>query len=184
MAVVLDKPLALKTACIARQAERSVAFGLLSDSEWSLMRDYYNEDRQRMVFDTIDNLEGLISKSNQHISRDSVFPCNLRTVLKYPLTRLLNCFRSRWRFNSREIQFMTNTLRTFAADLQIADKPDPQHLVELRMSLLTSHEIIGWRMAGVPEFDKAMCVEHFNQAYHLPSFTVEEICGASVLVST
>ncbi|GEM_PF-6265947 len=183
MVVVLDKCLALKAACVARQAERSVAFGLLSDAEWTLMRDYYNEERLRLLLDTIENLEGLILIPNQHISRESVFPVGFRAVVSYPVTRFLNCFRSHWRFSCREIQFMTHVLHAFVADVQKVDKPEPRHLVELRMSLLTCHEIIGWRLAGAPEFDKAMNVEHFDRADHLPSFTIEEICGTSSLVS-
>ena len=183
MAVLLDKGTALKAACVARQAERSVAFGLLSDAEWSLMCDYYHVDRLRTVVETIEYLEGLIAIHNQHVSRDSVFRNGLLVAISYPVTRLLNCFRTRWRLSSREIQFMTNVLHTFVTDAQKVDKPEPQHLVELRMNLLTCHEIIGWRLAGVPEFNKAMNVEHFDRADHLPSFTIEEVCGTSALVS-
>ena len=183
MVVALDKCLALKAACVARQAERSVAFGLLSDAQWSLMRDYYDEQRLRPVLDTIDILDGLTSISNEHISRESVFRYGLLVALQYPVTRLLNCFRKQWRFSNREIQFMTVVLHSFVADLQLADKPEPRRLVELRMNLLTCHEIIGRRLAGVPEFEKALNVQHFCQADHLRSYTIEEICGGAALVS-
>jgi hypothetical protein len=183
MAVVLDKYLALKAACVARQAERSVAFGLRSEHEWALLHDYYREHRIRCVLDTTESLEGLISIRNQTISRESVFRHGLIVAMAYPVTRLLNAFRSQWRFPAREIQFLTRVLHCFVAAVQKVEKPEAQHLVELRMNLLTCHELIGHRLAGVPEFDKAMNVEHFCQADHVRSATIEEICGRAVLIS-
>lgn len=184
MAVVLDKYLALKAACVARQAERSVAFGLHSDHEWALMREYYyNEDRMRPVLETLESLDSLISIRNPNVSRESVFRHVLLVGMSYPMTRLLNCFRRRWRFPYDEIQFLSDTLHCFLSDLEKGNKPAPQHLVELRRSLLMCHELIGHRLAGVPEFDRAMKVEHFYQPYHIRHVTIEDVCGPPALVS-
>jgi hypothetical protein len=183
MALVLDTCLALKVACVARQAERSVAFGLRSEAQWSGMREYYHQERLRPVLDTIESLDGLTTCPNQQIARESVFRWGLLGALEYGKSRLLNCLRKHFRFSDREIWFLANVLHRFVEDLQKAEKPEPQHLVELRMDLLTCHELIGRRLAGVAAFDRAMDVEHFCQAEHIRSFTIEEVCGSSPLVS-
>jgi hypothetical protein len=183
MAIVLDKQLALKAACVARQAERSVAFGLRTENEWPLMRAYYDEDRMRPVLETTERLEGLISVRRPNVSRESVFPNILLVAVTYPITRLLNCFRRRWRFPYDQIQFLTDTLRGFISDVENEDKWEPYHLVELRRTLLLCHELIGYRLAGVPEFERAMRIEHFCQPDHIHHLTIEEICGPSALVS-
>lgn len=183
MAIVLDKFAALKAACVARQAERSVAFGLRSSAEWARMVEYYHEERRQLVLDTMERLEALTSHPNRHVSRESVFRFGLLGAVERLVMCVLNCFRRQWAFSEPEIQFIAGVLHTFVGDMQKADKPEPRHLVELRMDLLTCHEIIGRRMAGIPEFEKALKVEHFCQSDYLQFLTIEEICGPSALVS-
>ncbi len=183
MRITIDKKRALTTLCVARQAERSVDFALGSQSQWALLREYYDDERLQPVLDTLAHLEAATELSSRVISRDTVFPITVWGVLTYPLRWLVNHFRNRWRFRADEVQFMLLTLRTFLAALRSVAMPEAPTLVGMRMDLSCCEWIIGQRLAGVAEIDKAMRVEHFCQSDYLTFVTIQDVCGTSPMVA-
>src|SRR5688572_22267990 len=113
MTEVIDKRTALKALCVARQAERSVDFGLHSERQWALLREYYDAVRLQPVLETVAQLEARTEMPSRPISRYEAFQYTVGRVVAIPICWFANHFRRRWRFRKLELQFLLLVLRTF-----------------------------------------------------------------------
>jgi hypothetical protein len=93
----------------------------------------------------------------------------------YLFRRVLNPFSTVWSFSKDELAFIYSVLDTVLRTLSSTARPDQEFLIDLRMRLYDCQWMIGNRMCGLRELDKATYVEHFCQAPHLTPVTLEEM---------
>jgi hypothetical protein len=171
-----DKTLVLTLYSSARQAERSIDFALASSRQWELFRDYYDETRLQRLCKLVHILEAHASKPLDSVSRDQIPGITPIWVFFYPFRWLLNRFRNRWFFSHLELSYIVLVFRDFLEATGHFLQPDPKELVQLRMDLSVVQELIEMKLTGLSSLKKARNIEHFCQADHVVSFTMEEIC--------
>jgi hypothetical protein len=176
MSIRLDNNLAQRIYCLARQAERSVDFALASARQWELFRQYYDDSRRGRILDLVRVLEPLVANRQGLISRDQIPGITASWVLFYPIRWLLNHFQSKCTFSETELIYIVIVFRAFVQATDTTPQPDPTSLVQLRMDLQVVEEIIQMKLTGITSLRKAKNVEHFSQADHVISFSVDELC--------
>lgn len=183
MTQFIDKQTALRILCVARQAERSIDFGLHSERQWELLREYYDAARLQPVLEAIAQLQARTQLPDQPISKYRAFRLTAWRILTIPIRWFMNRFRKQWRFSRVETQFLLSVLCLFGKTLKCVAKPDGWALVELRMDLHTCELIISDRLIGIPQVEKAMHVEHFCQNDYLRFVSIEDVCETPPLVA-
>lgn len=175
MAIVVEKALALRVYCLARQAERSIDFGLHSQIMWNEMREFYDEERRSRVESAERALRALIPDGSiPTLNRDGIPDRRTRLVPLYLGRLAINRFRTRWRFPANEVDLLSRTFASLVAVLQLHDKPQANELVDLRLDLAACQWIIGGRLMGISALRKAERIEHFGQAAHVAAVKWED----------
>jgi len=177
MAISIRKWEALSFFCLARQAERSIDFALSSERQWDLLRKYYDSARLEMLESAVESLLTVTPAAAAPASRDQAFRVSLYWVLAYPARIILNRFRSSWRFQETDLQFILQTFQSVIDFLRRRQKPEARSLVQTRMDLHACEVIIERKLVGLPEVRQAQRIEHFCQAPHIKPFKLEEIAG-------
>src|SRR5262249_10880084 len=150
-------------------------FTLVSPYEWGPFRYYYHGRRMQALRDVARRLQDLSPMEQAALPRDRIPGITPSWVLSCPICWLLNRFRSGWRFSEAEITFIISAFRAVIRLAESAVQPDPKDIVQLRMDLYVVEEIVEKKLTGVRSMSKARCIEHFYQADHLVSFSLEEI---------
>src|SRR5947209_18701509 len=141
MALEFTKAQALSFYCLARQAERSIARVLSPSCPCEPLREYYSESRLNQLEEAANSLRDFSAPS---ISRYRMSEGAVWRVLTVGFGRLLNRFRSTWRFSLLEVQFLSQTLRAAVEFLRLPEKPHSEQLINLRMDLYACQ----WVIAG------------------------------------
>ena len=172
----LQKETALGLYFWCRQAERSLDFTLTGGAaQWTRFTEYYDDRKRGGLVSALEQLRALgvhwlKPPSNEKVARLSVWAPFL-----YLFRRVLNPFKRVWSFSDGELAFIYSALDTVLRTLSSMARPDQAFLIELRMRLYDCQWIIGNRMCGLRELDKATYVEHFCQAPHITAVTLEEM---------
>lgn len=180
MSLVLEKSVALSLICLARQAERSIAFGCMSDSQWRLLHEYYSGEKLERLEEAGEWLGKRVIAPGSRISMDEIPHWTFWRVVSYPVRSFVNRFRSRWSVSLREMQFVRQVFQETIEHFKSAAKPDAARLVETRISLSVCGSILRHRLAGLPQLEPADRVEHFCQNYHIVPGIPEEIVGQDI----
>jgi hypothetical protein len=175
MAVKLNKQLILRLYSLAQQGRRSIDFGLSSARQWTLLREYYNDDRLRPIHHLLIELETLVRVPSQPCSRDQLADFRPSWVLSYPVRVLLNRWRKSWLFPTNEVVFFVTVLSRFLRTLSCKDQPANPMLVDLRMDLTDCQWLIDRRLTGVAALNEALRIEHFCQSDYLQFLTFSEV---------
>jgi hypothetical protein len=130
-----------------------------------------------MLESAVEALQRLIPAAVTPISRDRAFRVSIWEIVSYPARLILDRFRSAWRFQPAELQFVLQTLQTVIGLLKRREKPEAPALVQARMDLHACEVIIERKLAGLPELRQAQRIEHFCQAPHIEALKLEEISG-------
>ncbi|OUS03835.1 hypothetical protein A9Q81_06820 [Gammaproteobacteria bacterium 42_54_T18] len=77
---------------------------------------------------------------------------------------------------SHQLEFIVNSIGCFSRYLQNSEAPSDQDLVELRMDLYLSEQIIGSRLKRYSD-DSLHFVEHLNQSQELECKSIKELLG-------
>ncbi len=182
MYVSLDKALALTIYAVARQAERSLDFGMQSQAMWDGLRDYYNQERMERFGDAVAALRAKMPEQVECVTREQVDFVGGLWIVAYPFRSAMNRFRTTWRFSKIEVQFMLQSLDAFLDMLKHADKPDSHELVQVRMQLCSIQRVIERRLVGLPALRSASNIEHFGQSAYRSFIEFDEIVPAKAVV--
>jgi hypothetical protein len=170
----MDKRLALTLFCYCRQAERSVDFALSSAVQWRRLCDYYDAQKREGLAWMLENLRSLNADCHKAPHR-TAFAIPVFAVFIAIWRLLTNPLRSWWAFPASELGFIYTTLATFADALNYQNPPELSARINLRMDFNLCESFIQGRMLGLPEFQKASTIEHFCQAAHVKSVTMDEM---------
>jgi len=177
MDIYLDRTTLVKSCCYCRQAARSLHRGH-ADS-WDGLRAYYDAARSRAVAELIEELSAMLPASmrNQPPPDRSAIGQRLPKLglLEYLFGAWLSRRKTRWKVPSLEIHYIATRLSAFLQVLERTSKPDADLLIGLRMDLTSCEFILERRGYGLPEIQRAVPVEHFDQTETVPSVSIAEI---------
>jgi hypothetical protein len=170
-----SKGAALKLFCYFRQAERSVHYAAACRSDWPSFVTYYRGGKQAVIEELIGTLADagavpLSGARRQRLARDG-FLSNFGSAARL----LINPLRSSWSFSLDEISFFSGTLVHLAEVISADDPPENDELICLRMSCFDCHYLIGRKLIGLREIQKAQMIEHWLQSDYREHVTFEEM---------
>jgi hypothetical protein len=172
----LRKQSAVGLYCWCRQAERSIDLTLTGDlAQWARLKEYYDEHKREGIGSALKELKALGVHLLKPPAHEEVAYLSFWSPFLYLFRRMLNPFKSAWSFSKDELTFIYSILDAVLRTLDSSERPDQDSLIQLRMRLYDCQWIIGNRMCGLPEFDKATYIEHFCQSRHLTPVTLEEM---------
>jgi hypothetical protein len=172
----LRKKSAVGLYCWCRQAERSIDFALTGGSaQWTRFREYYDARKRDGMLSALEELRAFGVHLLEPPAHDKVAYLSFWSFFPYLFRRMLNPFKTAWSFSKDELAFIYAVLDTVLRTLASSARPDQEFLIQLRLRLYDCQWIIGNRLCGLPELNKATYVEHFCQAPHVPVVTLEEM---------
>ncbi|HTU19420.1 MAG TPA: hypothetical protein VMG10_15270 [Gemmataceae bacterium] len=172
----LSKNTALLLFCSFRQAERSVHFALTFPEAWPEFLAYYDKAKQTRIRKVIDVLKDAGAGRERVASSQELFEQNgWLIVVRCSAALLCNRFKRSWFFSTRELSFFAATLEHLLGILGLAEPPETDKLIGLRMGCFDCHYIIAGKLLGVPEIRKANAIEHFFQSKHINHVTFQDL---------
>jgi hypothetical protein len=175
MAARLTKRIALKLFCIFRQAERSVDHALGCSKVWSQFVAYYDGTKRTQIAELIGFLKDTRLVRERTPSRKEFEIDRLWILLWRAAAGLWNPYRRYWKFDAREITFFFATLEHLLRLLEQAEFPGHEELIDLRMDCYGCHGVIGMKLVGISEIQKAKSIEHFHQSVYVRPVTFKDL---------
>jgi len=175
----LSKELLLAVYGCCRQAERSVDFALGSAKQWQGLRDYYDEAKRSAVRRVVRDLREKGAPSAAKLTRERLERAEIVSLVPWLVRWLGNRGRTTWRFSGEQVAFLHGTLERFQETLECGAPPGAAELIELRMDLHACETLIEQRLVGVADLETARGIEHFCQAPHLRTVSLQELVRAA-----
>jgi hypothetical protein len=173
-AVRVSKADAVELYAVCRQAERSIDHALHGAEQWAGLLHYYNADRRDRLRRVTARLSR-VCEGRSAPSRTSVLHLSTRCPLKIVAAMLANRLRNKWSFHPQEVAFIVSAMHAMTEFLAHERMPDSQSLVDCRMDLRASEDIIEMRLIRVPELRVAVRIEHYCQPAHLQSVSFADL---------
>lgn len=171
----LSKNTAVLLFCYFRQAERSVHSALTFPKVWPQFLAYYDRAKQTEIAKVIDWLKDAGARRERVPSRQEFEQDYFWIALRCLPALLCNRFKRSWSFSTRELSFFSATLEQLLRILGLAEPPETDELIELRMGCFDCHYIIASKLIGVPEIRKANAIEHFSQSIYFKHVTLQDL---------
>jgi hypothetical protein len=177
--IQIDKDTVLRAYCLYGEAHRSVHRSL--DAQWVDFQDYYRGEKTAALTRLVGRLSELAGPGDvpaRPITRvEAGESVSSPGFFRYYFGTWIARRKSSWSFPEVSVRFMTSTLMTLLAWLELPTKPDLDGLIALRMDFCNCLGIIDARCHGLPELERARLMEHFHQTEWLPTVTMAQVLG-------
>jgi hypothetical protein len=177
VSIPFGKKLTLTTYCLTRQGERSIDFALSSTRQWLLLREYYGAGKLKLLQDLLQSLKSLHPRHGPYRDKDRFARITFGWVATYPLRWWINQWRDCWMFTTDEVSFFIDAIARLVSCLTCAEKPPSGLLVDLRIDLHLCQRIIEMKLVGFSLLKRASHIDHFCQADHVASASLNQILG-------
>ena len=88
---------------------------------------------------------------------------------------LSNRLRNSWSFSVEEISFFATPLSRLLDAVRGVNSPGNDELLALRYRCFECDHLIRRKLIGLPELQKAFCIEHWLQPEHLQLTSIEDM---------
>ncbi len=175
----LSRKVLLAVYGCCRQAERSVDFALGGAEQWQGLRDYYDEVKRSAVRRVTWDLREKDGASPGRPTRRRLERSVIVPLVLWPFRWIGNRGRRTWRFSKEQVAFLHGILEQFQEALDQSEPPAAADLIGLRMDLHACATLIERRLVGVAELKTARQIEHFCQAPHLRTVSLQDLVGTA-----